>query len=59
MAHANEGEGRVDGTRRCKKSAAYEALRLVGGRFSHLLMQTGDGLIGLRAAKTNDHEQEI
>ena len=34
------------------RSAAYDALKIVGGRFSNLLTKRDDGLIGLRAAKT-------
>jgi hypothetical protein len=36
------------------RSAAYEALKVVGGRFSHLLRKNGDGLIGLRAVELAD-----
>ena len=40
------------------RSAAYDALKLEGGRFSNLLTRNADGLIGLRAAKPAD-EGEI
>ncbi len=42
------------------RSAAYDALKITGGRFSHLLKKRDDGLIGLQAAKIADEdEQEI
>ena len=41
------------------RSAAYDALKIEGGRFSNLLMKNSDGLIGLRAAKPADYGQEI
>jgi hypothetical protein len=41
------------------RSAAYEALRLEGGRFSHLLIKHPDGLIGLRAAEPADAAEPI
>ncbi len=40
-----------------KKSAAYEALKPTGGRFSHLLTKRDDGLIDLRAAKPADDDE--
>ena len=36
------------------RSAAYEALKLEGGRFSQLLTKNRDGLIGLLMAKADD-----
>ena len=42
-----------------RRSAAYDALKLEGGRFSHLLLRNSDGLIGLRAVPPpSDSEQE-
>jgi len=40
------------------RSAAYDALKLVGGRFSNLLTKR-EGLIWLRATQFDDHEHEI
>ncbi|MGB7769453.1 MAG: hypothetical protein WBN22_11450 [Verrucomicrobiia bacterium] len=37
------------------KSAAYDALKLEGGRFSNLLTKNADGLMGLRAVKPADN----
>ena len=63
-----------DGQRRCSlkvaadklqerakvgRSAAYEALKLEGGRLSHLLTKNQDGLIGLRTAKADDEGESI
>ena len=41
------------------RSAACEALKVVGGRFAHLLTKRDDGLIGMRAAKPADDNQKI
>jgi hypothetical protein len=41
------------------RSAAYDALKIEGGRFSNLLTKNSGGLIGLRAAKSADYGQEI
>lgn len=41
------------------RSAAYEALKLVNGRFSHLLVKKDDGLIWMRGEPQDDAGQEI
>ena len=41
------------------RSAAYDALKLEGGRFSNLLIRNADGLIGLHAANPADEGEPI
>lgn len=41
------------------RSAAYEALKPEGGRFSHLLIKNGDGLLGLRSAKVEEEAEAV
>ena len=36
------------------RSAAYGALKLVGGRFSHLLTRNADGLLTLKGGEVLD-----
>ena len=42
-----------------KRSAAYEALKVVGGRFSNFLTKRDDGLIGMRATNHTEVDQEV
>ena len=41
----------------CGRSVAYEALKVIGGRFSDLLARDEDGLIGLRLAAGADEAE--
>jgi len=41
------------------RSAAYDALKVIGGRFSHIMTKRDDGFIGLRASMPDDDGQEI